>query len=104
MRRKLFFYPDKGISLEEKGPTTTSLEGSPSIPKESLRCRLEGFLPNTNDIKKYSAKKNRRGYPNTLFGITPSNYSQGPLPRYPDDSFPLPKAKLLKHKDSWPNT
>src|SRR5713226_9184011 len=100
MRRKLFFYPDKGISLEGKGKTTTSSEGSPFIRKESLQHLLEGSPPNTKDIKRCLAKKNRRGYLNTPFGITPSNYSQGPLPRYPDDSFPLPKAKLPKHRSS----
>src|SRR5216684_526898 len=100
MQRKLSLYPDKEISLEGKGKTTISLEGSSFIQKESLQHPLEGSPPNTKDIKRCLAKKSRRGYLNTPFGITPSNYSQGPLPRYPDDSSPSPRAKLPKHRSS----
>src|SRR5258707_3705112 len=98
MQRKPSLYPDKEISLEEKGKTTTSSEESSFIQNESPRHPLEGSPPNTKDTRRCLAKKNHRGYLNIPFGIMPSNYSQERLPHYPDDSSPSPKAKLPKHR------
>src|SRR5260370_42044216 len=98
MRRKLYFHPDKEISLERKGETTTSSEGSSFTRKESLQHLSEASPPNTKDIKRCLVKKSRRGYLNTPFGITPLSYSQEHPPRYPDDSSPSPRAKLPKHR------
>src|SRR5260221_13779440 len=100
MQKEPSLYPDKEIFLEEKGKTTISLEGSSFIRKESLQHLLEESPPNTKGIKKCLAKKNRRGYLDTPFGIMPSNYSQELLPHYPDDSSPLPRVKLPKHRSS----
>src|SRR5229473_2464711 len=100
MQRKLSLYPDKETSLEPKGKTTTSSEGSSSIQRESLQYPLEVSPPNTKDTRKCLVKKSRRDYPNIPFGITPSSCSQGHLPRYQDDSSLSPKVKSLKHKNS----
>src|SRR5258708_16561196 len=97
-RRRPSLYPDKEISLEGKRKTITSSEGSSFIRKESLQHLLEESPPNTKDTRRYLAKKSRRGYLNTPFGIMPLNYSQEPLPHYPDDSSPLPRVKLPKHR------
>src|SRR5260370_18785466 len=100
MRRKPSSYPDKETFLGRKRGTPTSSGGSSFTQKESLRHPSEVSPLNTRDTKKCSVKKSRRGYPNTPFGITPSNYSHGHLIHYQDDSFPLPRAKLLKHRSS----
>src|SRR5258708_27017087 len=103
MQRRLSLYLDKEISLEGKREIAISSEESFSTRKESLQHPSEASPPNTKGTKKCLVKKSRRGYLGTPFGITPSNYSQEHLPRYPDDSSPSPRAKLLKHKSSWPN-
>src|SRR5258708_26896703 len=98
MQRKLSLYPDKGITLERKGKTITSSEGSSFTQKESLQHPSEASPPNTTDIKKCLVKKSRRGYLNILSGIMPSSYSQEHPPRYQDDSSPSPRARLPKHR------
>src|SRR5713226_7416865 len=96
-------YPDKGTAPGRKKPTTTSSEESSSILKRSPQHQLEGFLTSTKGIAKCLAKKSHRGYPDTPSGTTPLNYSLGPLHHYLVDSFPSPKAKLLKPKSLWPS-
>src|SRR5258707_15126841 len=100
MQRKLSSYPDKEISLKRRRRTTTSLEESSFTQKESLQHPSEVSPPSIKDIKRCLVKKNRKGYPDTPFGITPSNYSQEHPPRYPDGSSPSPRVKLPKHKNS----
>src|SRR5258708_23700976 len=99
MQKGLSSYPDKEMSLGRKRETTTSSEGSFSTQKESLQHPSEVSPPNISGMKRYSARKNRRDYLDTPFGIMPSNYSQEHLPHYPDDSSPLPRAKLPRHKN-----
>src|SRR5216684_4651049 len=96
-------YPGKETSPERKRGITTLSEGSSSTQNESPQHPSEASPLNTKGIRKCSAKKNRRDCPNTPFGITPLNYSQEHPLRYPDDSFPLPKARSPRHKNSWPN-
>src|SRR5260370_29520866 len=100
MRRGPPLYPDKEISLERKRGIATSSEGSLSIQNESLQRPSEAFPLNTKGIKRCSAKKNHRDYPGIPFGITPSSYSQEHTPHYLDDSSPLLKAKLPRHRSS----
>src|SRR5258708_2444465 len=98
MQKKLSLYPDKGISLEGKEKATTSSEGLSFTQNESLQHPSEASPPSTRDTKKCLVKKSRRGYLTIPFGTTPSNYSQEPLPRYPDNSSPSPRARLPKHR------
>src|SRR5229473_6253995 len=100
MRRKLSLYPNKEMSLGKKRKTTISLGESSFTQNESLQHPLEGSPPNIKGIKRCSAKKSRKDYLNTLFGITPSSYSPEHPPHYPDNSSPLPKVKLPKHRSS----
>src|SRR5258707_2524463 len=104
MQREPSLYPDKETFLEREKKTTTSSEESSFIQKGSLQHPSEEFPPNTKDTKRCLAKKSRKGYPDILFGITPSNYFRELPLRYLDDYSPLPRAKLPKHKSSWPNT
>src|SRR5713226_2584573 len=99
MRREPFLSPDKETFPDEKRRVITSSDESSSIPKRSPWHRLEGSLPNTRDIAKYLARKNCKDYHNTPFGITPLNCSLEPLHPYPVDSFPLPRARLLKRRN-----
>src|SRR5258708_36207004 len=98
MQKEPSSHPDKRTSLEEEGKTITSLEGSSSTQKESLQHPSGVSPPNTKDIKRYLVKKSRRGYLNTPSGITLSSYSREHPPRCQDDSFPLPRVKLPKHR------
>src|SRR5258708_27141787 len=100
MQKGPFLGPDKGMSPDKREWTATSSGGLSFILKRSPRHLSEGSPPNTKGTKKYSAKKSRRDYLGTPFGITPSNYSQELLPLYLGNSFPLPRAKLLKHRSS----
>src|SRR5260370_29707096 len=97
-RRRPSLYPDKEISLEGKRKTITSSEGSSFIRKESLQHLLEESPPNTKDTRRNLAKKSRRGYLNTPFGIMPLAPPHHPLPHYPDDSSPLPTLQFPKHR------
>src|SRR5216684_7780085 len=96
MQKKPSSYPDRETSPERGEWTITSLEGSFSILKQSPRSLLGGSLPNTNDTRKYLAKKSRKDYPNIPSGTTPSNYSRGLPHRYLDNSSPSLKARLSK--------
>src|SRR5713226_5333288 len=93
-------YPDKETSPEDKKKKTTSSEELSFIQKRSLQHPSEESLPSTKDIRRCLAKKNRKGYPDTLFGITLSNYFQGPPLHYQDDYSPSPRVKLPKHRNS----
>src|SRR5229473_766803 len=104
MRKEPPLYPDRETSPERKGGITTSLEGSPSTQSEFLQRLSEASPLNIKGIEKYSAKKNRRDCLGTPFGTMPLNYSRERPLRYLDDSFPSPKARSLKHKNSWLNT
>src|SRR5258707_15645844 len=99
MRNGMSSFPDKGTSPDHRKRIITSLDGLSSIRKESPRHPLEASPPNTRDTRKYSAKKNRKDYLDTLFGITPSSCSQEHLPHYLDDSSLSLKVKSLKHKN-----
>src|SRR5258708_36396207 len=104
MQRKPSSYLDSKTFPKKEGQTITSLEGSLSIPKQSPHHPLEESPPNTKNTKRCLAKKSCKGYPDTPFGIMPSNCSWELLHHYLDNSFPLPKVKLLKRKSFWPNT
>ena len=88
MQRKPSLYPNKETSPEKEEQTTTSLEGSSSTLEQFPQHPLEESPPNTKNIRRCSAKKSRKDYPNIPFGIMPSNYSQELLHRYLDGSFP----------------
>src|SRR5258708_3771084 len=100
MQKGPSLYPDKEIFLGKKGQTTIFSEESSSILKRSPRHPLGESPLNTKDTVKCLARKNHKGYPDTPFGTTLSNYSLEPLRSYQVDSFPSPKARLLKHKNS----
>src|SRR5216684_5697925 len=100
MQKELSLCPDKETFLEKERKTITFSEELPFIQKGSLQHPSEESPPNTKDMERCLAKKSRKGYPNTLFGITPSNYSQELLPRYLDDYSPSPRAKLPRHRNS----
>src|SRR5229473_4340034 len=104
MQNALSSYLDKRMSPEHKKKTAISLGGLSFTPKESLQHPSEVSPPSIKDMGRYSAKKNRKDYLDIPSGITPSNYSREHPPHYPDDSFPLPKAKLPKRRNLWPNT
>src|SRR5258708_17558966 len=99
-QRKPSLYPDKETSLEKPDCTTTFLEELSSTLKQFPQHPSEESPPDTKDTKRYSAKRNHRDYLDTLFGTMPLNYFQGLRPHYLDDSSPLPKARLPKHKSS----
>src|SRR5258708_8318178 len=98
MQRRLSLYLDKEISLEGKREIAISSEESFSTQKESLQHPSEASPPNTKGTKRCLVKKNRRGYLDTLFGITPLSYSREHPPRCPDDSSLSPRAKSPKHR------
>src|SRR5258708_31352008 len=104
MQKEPSLYPDKEIFPEKENKTITSSEESSFIQEGSLQHPSEEFPPNTKDTERCLVKKSRKGYPNILFGITPSNYFQELPLRYLDDYSPLPRAKLPKRKNSWLNT
>src|SRR5258708_6786799 len=100
MQKRPFLCPDKETSTGKKKQATISSEESFSIPKRSPQRPSEEYPPNTKGITRCLARRSRKDYPNTPFGIMPLNYSLEPLHHYRADSFPSPRAKLLKHKSS----
>src|SRR5216684_2295907 len=103
MQKRLSLYPDNRMSHKKREPATTSLEGLSSTLKQ-FPCRLlEESLPNTKNTKRCSAKRSCKGCHDIQFGIMPSNYFWEPPHHNLGGSFPSPKAKLQKHKNSWPN-
>ena len=53
------------------------------------------YWQNTKDTPKFSARVNHKGYPATLYGIMPLNYSQMPQQHYQADCFLSLKKKSL---------
>src|SRR5229473_906641 len=100
MPNALSSYLDKEMFPEHKRGTAISLEGLSFILNESLQHPSEASPPNIKDIKRCLARKSRKDYLGTPSGITLLNYSQEHPPHYPDDSFPSPRAKLPKHRNS----
>src|SRR5258708_30728357 len=103
-QRRPSSYPNKGMSPAKGERTTTCTEESSSILKQFPQHLLEESPPNTKDTRKCSVRKNCKDCPNTPFGITPSNYSQGLPHHYLDSSSLLHRARLPKHKSLWLNT
>src|SRR5258708_35250811 len=100
MQRERSLYLDKETYRERRKRTIISSGGLPSTPKESLQHPSEGFSLNIKDTGKCLVKKNRKGYPDIPFGITPLSCSQEHPPHYQDDSSPSPRAKSPKHRSS----
>src|SRR5258707_15885574 len=94
-----FLCPDKGIFPDNKEQAITSSEESSSILKRSPQRPSEGFPLSTKGITRCLVNRSRKGYPDTLFGTTLSNYSLELLHHYLADSSPSLRAKLLKHKN-----
>src|SRR5258708_19940077 len=100
MQRERSSYPDKRMFLDSREQPTTSSEELSSTLKQSLQDPSEESPPNTKGMRKYSVNKNRKGYPDTPFGITPLNYSHGPPHHYHGNFFPSPKKRPQQCKNS----
>src|SRR5258708_34954642 len=93
MQKGPFLCPDKRMSLDNEERADISLEELSFTPKQSLRHPLEGSPPNINDTKRYSVRKNCKGYLDILFGIMPLNYFPEPPRHYLGGSFRLLKVR-----------
>src|SRR6266850_1003250 len=56
------------------------------------------------DMLKCLVNNNPKGFPNTQYGITPSNYYRGHQHHCPEDSYASPKTRSKKYQKLWPNT
>src|SRR5229473_3011181 len=92
-------YPNRRMFPDKRGHLITSSGESSFTLKRSPRHLSEESHPSTKDTKRYLVKKSRKDYLDTPSGITLSNYSLEPLHLYLGGSSPLPKARLLKHKN-----